>query len=63
MASWTKKTKWCLSHENFTFNYDTATELGKMVGESGCNMPNPFDPDCTDFDDFTDAKLSISNGK
>lgn len=55
MANWTKKAKWSYQYKNFTFDYDTAAELGRIVAESGCDMPNPFDPSTTDFDDFTEA--------
>ena len=52
MASFIKKCVFTLEYKEFFYSYNTAYELGKLVKESGSNMPNPFDPDCTDFDDF-----------
>ncbi|MGL5728653.1 MAG: hypothetical protein ACRCYD_12490 [Plesiomonas sp.] len=59
MARWHKETKNRCKYKGFAFEFDTAAELGKMVAESGCPMPNPYDPDCTDYDDFTEAFRAV----
>lgn len=55
MAKWTKRCKYKLECDNFTFEYDTASELGRMAFESGSKMGNPYDPNSTEFDEFSDA--------
>lgn len=52
---WHKRGKWKINYKDFTYEYDTASELGKMVKESGSRMPNPYDPSCTDYDDYNEA--------
>ena len=47
------KCKWRYQFENIVFEYDTAYELGQLVAQSGRYVPNPYDPNNTDFDDFT----------
>jgi hypothetical protein len=53
---WSKDKKWKIKYEcssgAYTFEYDTAKELGELVRDSGCRMPNPYEPDNTDYDDF-----------
>lgn len=63
MARWHKETKHRVKHKGFTFEFDTAAELGRMVAESGCHMSNPYDPDCTDYDDFAEAFHSVRESK
>lgn len=63
MARWHKETKHRCKHKGFIFEFDTATELGRMVAESGCPMPNPYDPDCTDYDDFAEAFHAVRESK
>ncbi|EJL6310930.1 TPA: hypothetical protein ACMDRZ_003170 [Vibrio cholerae] len=63
MAKWHKKTKHRCKHKGFAFEFDTAAELGKMVAESGCPISNPYDPDCTDYDDFTEAFHAVRESK
>lgn len=63
MAKWNKETKHRCKHKGFTFEFDTAAELGKMVAESGCPMSNPYDPDCTDYDDFLEAFRAVRESK
>lgn len=55
MSKWTKRCKYKLEYDGFTFEYETASELGRMTFESGSKMENPYDPNSTDFDDFNDA--------
>lgn len=55
MARWFKKTEFSVTYKDFTFEYDTAGELGSMVKESGCKMPNPYDPSNTEFDEYFDG--------
>lgn len=56
MCRWYRKNyKWKVTYRGFVFEYDTAEELGKMVAESGCGMPNPYEPDNTDYDDFLEG--------
>ncbi|MEZ8862540.1 hypothetical protein [Vibrio sp. 10N.247.311.51] len=52
---WFKKAKHSYKHKGATFEWDTAAELGEMVAKSSSSMPNPYDPNCTDFDDFAEA--------
>ena len=62
MAKWTRCCKYKLECDSFTFEYDTASELGRMVFESGSKMENPYDPSSTDFDDFNDAYALAKEG-
>jgi len=52
---WNKGKKWTIHYGRYTYEYETAKELGKMVRESGSRMPNPYSPDCTDYDDYIEA--------
>jgi len=58
MARWYKKNYYTLECNDFVFEYETAYELGVMVRESGCKMPNPYEPDNTDYDDFINGWYS-----
>ncbi len=51
---WSKRCKWKVNYRGFTYEYDTASELGAMVRDSGSGMPNPYEPDCTDYDDYNE---------
>lgn len=51
---WTKRKKFRYRHDNFIFEYDTARELGQLVRESKCGMPNPYEPNSEDYDDFNE---------
>lgn len=55
MGTWHKEYKWQIKYKGFIYNYDTAKELGCMVAESESRMPNPYDPQCTDYDDYQQA--------
>lgn len=52
---WSVKPLHIIEYENYTFKYDSAEDLGRMVKESGCKMPNPFEPDFTEHDDFNEG--------
>ena len=52
---WYKRSKWKLEYQGFTYEYDTARQLGQMVRESGSKMPNLYDPDCTDHEDYNEG--------
>lgn len=59
MGRWYKKDyKWKTSHRGAVFEYDTVMELGAMVAESGCGMPNPYEPGNTDYEDFNEGYRS-----
>lgn len=62
MARWYKENKYRCEYKGFVFEFDTASELGRMVAESGCSMSNPYDPDCTDYDDFEEAFHAVRGG-
>ena len=55
MARWYKRPKYTYEYKGFVFEYDTASELGKMAAESKCRMPNPYDPSNREFDEFNEA--------
>jgi len=58
MASFTKEPKYKVVHDGVTFEYDTASELGRMVAESGCAMPIPYEPIHLEYDEFRDAYIA-----
>lgn len=49
---WERKKKFTVEHDGYVFHYDTAIELARMVKESGCKMPIPYEPMTTDYDDW-----------
>lgn len=57
MARWYRRAKYRYEYNGFVFEYDTATELGRMAAESKCGMPNPFDPSTVEFDMFNEARI------
>lgn len=54
----TKRCEFKLGYNGYTFEYDTAKELGELVLSSGCKMPNPYEPMHTEFDDYDEAICS-----
>lgn len=50
-----KETKYTYTHDGVKFHYDTAKELGGLMVQAGVRCLNPYDPDCTDYDDFNEA--------
>lgn len=46
------KKKYSVEYNGYYFEYDTAIELAKMVKESKCGMPIPYEPMTTDYDDW-----------
>ncbi|MCG3884140.1 hypothetical protein I3271_05520 [Photobacterium leiognathi] len=52
---WKKNPEHTITYRQYTYNYDTAYELGVFVFESGSGMPNPFEPDFTEYDDFNEG--------
>lgn len=49
---WRKKKKFRVEYNDYVFEYDTAVELARMVKESKCRMPIPYEPMTTDYDDW-----------
>lgn len=70
MAHWKYKPSQRLVYDQYEFYFDNAYELGELVAESECFMPNPFIRDTFDSDQFVlgyDTKMQeiseLKNGE
>lgn len=52
------KIKYKCGFSIYVFEYDTAVELAKMVKESGCKMPNPYEPGHIEYDEYNETMWS-----
>lgn len=55
VKGWHKEPEHTIKYKNYIYNYDTAYELGKFVFESGSKMPNPYEPDFIEYDQFNEG--------
>lgn len=62
-AKATKVCKWRYQEGGFVFEYDTAQELAKLMFENLPKVTNPYDPACTDFDNFNETLWQLQRDK
>lgn len=62
-AKATKVCKWKYQEGDFVFEYDTAQELAKLMFENLPKVTNPYDPACTDFDNFNETIWALKENK
>ena len=42
------------TYGGFKFHYDTARQLAQLMLDAGVKIQNPYDPSCTDYDNFNE---------